>query len=169
MQNKVKEDFASVNFYGEKTNVTMGEDIMLKFFVVNLINNTIMHAQVIIIPPSGMSVNFSEFSEFGAGQYDAKFALDPGQGRDIEVKIKANQIGDLDIQARVVHYFGENKIDVHDSLLNLPIHISDNTTESLHLIPNFGIADLFHHPLFSIACGIIAIVIGGFIRLKIQK
>lgn len=154
MQNKVKEDFASVNFYGEKTNVTMGEDIMLKFFVVNLINNTIMHAQVIIIPPSGMSVNFSEFSEFGAGQYDAKFALDPGQGRDIEVKIKANQIGDCDVKGMVVYYFGDNKNDAHKSYPDLPIHISNNftmpkststpepTTESHHSIPDLGVANL---------------------------
>lgn len=128
-----------------------------------------MHTQVILIPPYGISVSSSEFSESGTGQYIANFDLDPGKGKDNEVKIKPNQIGDLNVNGRVVYYFGENKSDRYDNLLSLPIHVSDNKTESLHLIPYFGIADLFHQPLFPVACGIIGTVIGGFIRLKIKK
>ena len=104
---------ASVSLHGEKTNVTMGEDILFQLSAVNLINNPVMHTQVIIIPPSGMSVSSSEFVESGAGQYTAKFDLDTGMGKDIEVKIKANEIGNFDINGRVVYYFGENKTDVY--------------------------------------------------------
>jgi len=50
---------ASVQLHGEKTNVVLGEDILLKLSAVNLITKPTMHVQVIIIPPSGMSVTSS--------------------------------------------------------------------------------------------------------------
>lgn len=54
---------ASVSLHGEKTDVVMGEDILLRLSAVNLITKPKMHVQVIIIPPSGMSVTSSEFSK----------------------------------------------------------------------------------------------------------
>lgn len=50
-----KASSASVNLYGEKTEVIKGEDILLKLSAVNLITKLTMHVQIIIIPPSGMS------------------------------------------------------------------------------------------------------------------
>ena len=98
---------ASINLYGEKTNVTMGEDTRFTLSVVNLITKPTMHAQVIIIPPSGMSVSSSGFVESGAGQYSAKFDMEPGQGKDIEVGIVANQVGKFDVKGRVILLFRE--------------------------------------------------------------
>jgi hypothetical protein len=118
---------ASVNLYGGKTNVNVGEDVLLTLSAVNLITKPTMHAQVIIIPPSGMSVSSSEFVESGAGQYTAKFDLEPGDGKDIEVRIKANQVGNFIVNGRVVYYFGDNKKNVVDKTLDLPIQVSDNS------------------------------------------
>lgn len=120
---------ASVNLHGEKTSVLKGEDILLKLSAVNFITKPTMHVQVIIIPPSGMSVSSSEFVESGAGQYTTTYDIEPGKGRDIEVRIAANQVGDFDVTGRVIYYFGNNKNDGEDKTLDLPIHVEDSNPE----------------------------------------
>ncbi|MFH1323332.1 MAG: LamG-like jellyroll fold domain-containing protein [Methanobacteriota archaeon] len=114
---------ASVNLHGEKTDVVMGEDILLRLSAVNLITKLKMHVQVIIIPPSGMSVTSSEFSKSAAGQFTANYQLEPGDGKDIEVRIRSNQIGDFNVKGRIVYYFGEDKDKAEDHTLNLPIKV----------------------------------------------
>ncbi len=143
---------ASVSLRGEKTNVVNGEEIRLKLSAVNLITKPVMHVQVIIIPPSGMSVSSSEFVESGAGQYTATYDLKPGEGRDIEVRIVANQVGNFNVNGRVVYYFGENKKDSEDKTLGLPIQVGEapNTQPMPAPIPEssdndisgFGVASL---------------------------
>ncbi len=62
---------ASVELHGEKTDVFLGDDIILKLSAVNIITKPVMTVQVILIPPSGMSVTSSEFVTSGAGQFTA--------------------------------------------------------------------------------------------------
>ena len=116
---------ASVSLQGEKTNVIIGEEIRLKLSAVNLITKPIMHVQVIIIPPSGMSVSSSELVDSGAGQYTTTYDLEPGKGKDIEVKILANHVGNFDVKGRAVYYFGDNKKNAEDHALNLPIQVEE--------------------------------------------
>ncbi|RZN42510.1 MAG: hypothetical protein EF813_01275 [Methanosarcinales archaeon] len=85
---------ASVHLHGEKTDVVLGEAVLLKLSAVNIIGNPLMHVQVIIIPPSGWSVTSSEFAKSGAGQYTTTYDIESGVGRDIEVRIMPNQIGE---------------------------------------------------------------------------
>lgn len=124
-----EESSASVNLHGEKTSVLKGEDILLKLSAVNFITKPTMHVQAIIIPPSGMSVSSSEFVESGAGQYTTEYVLEPGKGRDIEVRIAANQVGDFTVTGKVVYYFGSNKEDGEYYTLDLPIHVEDPNPE----------------------------------------
>ena len=114
---------ASVNLHGEKTNVVLGEDILLKLSAVNLITKPTMHVQVIIIPPSGMSVTSSVFVQSGAGQYTTTYELEPGKGRDIEIRIKSNQIGDFNVNGRIIYYFGDDITHSEDHTLTLPIKV----------------------------------------------
>ena len=120
---------ASVDLHGEKTSVLKGEDILLKLSAVNFITKPTMHVQAIIIPPSGMSVSSSEFVESGAGQYTTTYDIEPGKGRDIEVRIAANQVGDFNVTGKVVYYFGSNKEDGEYYTLDLPIHVEDSNPE----------------------------------------
>ncbi len=124
-EEKSEESSASVSLHGEKTEVLRGEDILLRLSAVNLITKPTMHVQVIIIPPSGMSVSSTEFVESGAGQYTTTYELEPGKGRDIEVRIAANQVGDFNVKGRVVYYFGDNTKDGDDYTLDLPIKVTD--------------------------------------------
>ncbi len=122
----------SVSLHGDKTDVVLGEDIILKLSAVSLITKPKMHVQVIIIPPSGMSVTSSEFSKSGAGQFTSNYELEPGDGKDIEVRIKSNQVGDFNVNGRIVYYFGDEKDKGEDYTLNLPVkvRISSTTTQT---------------------------------------
>lgn len=114
---------ASVQLHGEKTDVVMGEDILLRLSAVNLITKPAMHVQVIILPPSGMSVTSSDFVESGAGQFTTTYEISPGKGRDIEVRIHSNQVGEFEVQGRIVYYFGEDSAQSEDHTLRLPISV----------------------------------------------
>jgi LemA protein len=114
---------ASVELYGEKTDVDIGEDIILKLSAVNLITKPQMTLQVILIPPSGMSVTSSDFATSGAGQYTTTYKIEPGSGRDIEVRIKTSQVGDFTVKGRIVYYYGDDKTTAEDHTLELPIKV----------------------------------------------
>lgn len=115
---------ASVELYGEKTDVDIGEDIILKLSAVNLITKPQMTLQVILIPPSGMSVTSSDFVTSGAGQYTSTYKLEPGGARDIEVRIKTSQAGDFKVKGRIVYYYGDDKNSTaEDHTLELPIKV----------------------------------------------
>lgn len=114
---------ASVELYGEKTDVDIGEDIILKLSAVNLITKPAMTVQVILIPPPGTSVTSSDFATSGAGQYTATYKLNPGSGKDIEVRIKTAQAGDFKVKGRIVYYFGDNTSTQEDHMLELPIKV----------------------------------------------
>ncbi len=114
---------ASVELYGEKTDVDLGEDIILKLSAVNLITKPVMTVQVILIPPPGTSVTSSEFATSGAGQYTATYKLNPGSGKDIEVRIKTAQAGDFIVKGRIVYYFGDNISTEEYHTLELPIKV----------------------------------------------
>jgi hypothetical protein len=120
---------SSVNLHGEKTDVVLGENVLLKLSAINIIGNPIMHVQVIIIPPNGWSVISSEFSKSGAGQYVTMYDLKPEDGsRDIEVKIMPNQIGDnFEVKGRIIYFFGDDISTREDHTLKLPIKVREIT------------------------------------------
>lgn len=122
-QTTVSVPSASVGLYGTKTDVDLGEDIILKLSAVNLITKPVMTGQLILTPPSGMSVTSSGFVFSGAGQYTTTYTLDPGSVKDIEVRIQTNQIGDFKVKGRIVYYFDDNKSTAEDHTLELPIKV----------------------------------------------
>lgn len=115
---------SSINFIGEKTDVYLGEDIIAKLSIVNLVSNPKMKVQVIILPPSGMSVTSAIFTKTSAGQFAADFEIDPSQGgRDIEIILRPNQVGEFNVKGRVVYYFGDDKENMQDYSLDLPVSV----------------------------------------------
>lgn len=115
---------SSINFVGEKTDVYLGEDIIAKLSIVNLVSNPKMHTQVIILPPSGMSVTSAIFTKTSAGQFEANFDIDPNEGgREIEIILRPNQAGEFNVKGRVVYYFGDDKDNTQDYSLDLPVSV----------------------------------------------
>lgn len=113
---------APVLLYGEKTDVVLGEDILLKLSAANLINKPPMTVQVLIYAPSGMSVTSSEFAKSAAGIYTMNYILNPGDAKYIEVIVKSNQIGSFNIKGRIVYYFEDKSVAV-DQILILPVRV----------------------------------------------
>jgi hypothetical protein len=114
---------SSINFYGEKTDVHVGEDILTKLSIINLVSNPKMYAQVIILPSSGMSVTSADFTKVSAGQFSADYELNPGDGRDVEIRLRSNQVGEFNIKGRVVYYFGSDNGNTQDYVLDLPVSV----------------------------------------------
>ncbi len=137
---------ASVLLHGEKTDVVLGEDIILKLSAINIITNPVMTGQVILIPPSGMSVISSDFVTSGAGQFTSTFNLDAGAGKDIEVRIKTNQAGDFNVGGRVIYYFGNDKSTKEDYSVDLPIVVRappiPTKAPPIEIVPKFGTSTL---------------------------
>ena len=121
---------ACVHLYGEKTDVVLGEDILLKLSAVNKITKPTMTLQVILIPPSGMSVISADFVESGAGLYTSTYVIEPGMGRDIGVGIRSNQVGDFVVNGEIIYYFGDDKEHAEDHTLSLPIKVRASSQQS---------------------------------------
>jgi hypothetical protein len=89
-----------------------------------------------------MSVTSSQFVISGAGQFTSTFKLDPGSGKDIEVRIKTNQAGDFNVTGRVIYYFGDDKSTKEDDSVSLPItvRVPPVPTEAppIEIVPEFG-------------------------------
>ena len=161
---------ASVNLHGEKTDVELGEDVLLKLSAVNIIGNPVMHVQVIIIPPSGWSVTSSEFAKSGAGQYTTTYELESGGGKDIEVRIVPNQIGDeFQVEGRIIYYFGDDVSTREDHTLSLPIKVRAKSDDAPITInqPDVGPKDNPEEsPGFGLIFAVGAVVLIWYIRIR---
>lgn len=157
---------ASVQLHGEKTDVVVGEDILLRLSAVNLITKPVMHVQVIIIPPSGMSVTSTEFVKSGAGQFTTTYELDPGKGRDIEVRIKSNQVGDFKVKGRAIYYFGDDKEKAEDHTLTLPIKVRPKPDITPAPTPISDGGGIFGLPGFEALFAIVGLLLAVFLIKK---
>ena len=130
-QAPLKPKKASIDLHGERTNIEMGQQVLLKGSIVSFNTNmNKMHAQVIIIPPSGFSVASADFVKSPAGQYTSDFELDPGKGKDIEVTIIPNEPGEFNVVAKITYYFGEDKSTGEYEETKLPIKVREKGTGS---------------------------------------
>ena len=119
---------ASVYLHGEKTIVTVGEDILLSFSAVNMITKPTMRLQLILKVPSGMSVSSAEFAEAGSGMYTAAYTVEPGKERHIGVNIKTNQAGEFNVEGVICYYFGEDKSNAEYKNVALPVKVRPVST-----------------------------------------
>jgi PGF-CTERM protein len=111
----------NVYLHGEKTDVWVGEDIILSLSAVNLITKPTMTLQLILKVPSGMSITSTEFIESGAGMYTATYTVEPGKERHIGVNIKTNQVGDFNVEGAICYYFGRDKSTAEYKNVKLPV------------------------------------------------
>jgi len=117
-----------VYLHGEKTDVTVREDIVLSLSAVNLITKPTMTLQLILKVPSGMSVTSTEFIESGAGMYTATYTVEPGKERHIGVNIRTNQVGDFNVEGNICYYFGGDKSTAEYKNIKLPVKVNPTPT-----------------------------------------
>jgi len=118
----------NVYLHGEKTDVTVGEDIILSLSAVNLITKPTMTLQLILKVPSGMSVTSTEFIESGAGMYTATYTVEPGKERHIGVNIRTNQVGKFNVEGDIYYYFGGDKSTAEYKTVKLPVKVNPKST-----------------------------------------
>lgn len=170
-QAPLKPKKASVDLHGERTNVEMGQQVLLKGSIVSFNTNVEkMHAQVIIIPPSGFSVTSADFVKSPAGQYTSDFELDPGKGKDIEVTIIPNEPGDFNVVSKIAYYFGDDKSTGEYEETKLPIKVKERgsgsgTPSAQRTYPE----DTPSEPGFDIIFGIGILIVSYLFSKKIVK
>lgn len=91
-----------------------------------------------------MSVTSSEFSKVEAGQYANDYEVDPGSGKNIDIKLRANQVGSFNINGRAVYYFGDDEKNSEDIYLNQLIRVRNekspmSTNSEMKSAPGFDI------------------------------
>ena len=128
----------SVYFGTTRTAIKKGEDAIFTLSAVNPIGNPSMTAQLILKPPSGVSVTSSSFAKAGSGIYTCAQTIESGDNvRSIEVHLTGNQIGMHKIASEVYHQFeGSPKSPTRYETLTLVVEPgyapapTDTTTET---------------------------------------
>ena len=123
----------------------VGQEFSLTLSVVNLIKNPNMTLQVILRPPSGMSVVSSEFAQVGMGQYTGTFFVKPGGSKAVKINVMPNNAGNFTIRGTIVYYFGNDKKNATIKEISVPIEVveaknSKNPNLLTFKIPGFNIA-----------------------------
>ncbi len=133
----------TIDLTSDVTKAKVGQEFSLTLSVVNLITNPDMTVQVILRPPSGMSVTSSEFTSVGIGQYVGVFKIKSGDARAIKIYVIPNEPGKFKIRGTIVYYFNENKEDAKRKDISIPIEVVDSSnqihkqTENKISVPGF--------------------------------
>lgn len=113
----------SVHLYGQITQVSVSEDIVLGLSAVNLIGNPTMVVQLVLQVPPGMSITAAQFVDGGGGQYTATYEVQPGYIRQAEVHVRPNQEGRFNIVGYVAYYLQGDKATVEYRAVTLPVTV----------------------------------------------
>ena len=111
----------SVYFGTTRTTIKKSEDAIFTLSAVNPIGNPSMTVQLILKPPSGVSVTSSSFAKAGSGIYTCTQTIESGDNvRSIEVRLTGNQAGIHEIESEVYHQFeGSSKSPTRYDTLTL--------------------------------------------------
>jgi len=102
----VKRTGPSVYFGTTRTTINKGEDAIFTLSAVNPIGNPPMTIQLILKPPSGVSVTSSSFAKSGSGIYTCTQTIESGDNvRSIEVRLTGNEVGTHEIASEVYYQF----------------------------------------------------------------
>nr|QNO49563.1 hypothetical protein HIGBABBE_00036 [Methanosarcinales archaeon ANME-2c ERB4] len=136
----------SVYFGTTRTTINKGEDAIFTLSAVNPIGNPMMTVQLILKPPSGVSVTSSSFAKAGSGIYTCTQTIESGDNvRSIEVRLTGNQIGTHEIASEVYYMFeGGSKSPTRYETLTLvvepePPATTLNSGELENRVPGFGV------------------------------
>jgi outer membrane protein assembly factor BamB len=132
LQITVERTGPSVYFGTTRTTINKGEDAIFTLSAVNPIGNPPMTVQLILKPPSGVSVTSSSFAKAGSGIYTSTQAIESGDNvRSIEVRLTGSQAGTHEIESEVYYMFeGSSKSPTRYETLTLTIDPKYISTDS---------------------------------------
>jgi hypothetical protein len=145
LQITVERTGPSVYFGTTRTTINKGEDAIFTLSAVNPIGNPQMTVQLILKPPSGVSVTSSSFAKAGSGLYTCTQTIESGDNvRSIEVRLTGNEVGTYEIESEVYYQFdGSPKSPTRYETLTLIVepdtHPIDSESEAREImVPGFG-------------------------------
>jgi hypothetical protein len=136
----------SIAFAGTRTEIIKGEDAVFTLSVANPIGNPLAEVQLMLKPPSGVSVTSSHFVKAGSGIYTATQNVRSGKDvRSIEVCLTSDQVGTHEIKSEVHYQFeGRPKSPAKHDVLTLVVEDKPPVSDSLasvvdNVTPGFGL------------------------------
>jgi len=129
LQMPVERAGPSIGFVSTRTAINKGEDAIFTLSAVNPIGNPSMTVQLILKPPSGVSVTSTSFAKAGSGIYTCTQTIESGDNvRSIEVRLTGNQAGTYEIESEVYYQFeGSPKSPTRYETLTLVVDDHDST------------------------------------------
>jgi hypothetical protein len=110
-----------VNLYGQRTDVLIGDEVILILSVVNPITSpNDLIVQLTLNIPSGWSVTSTEFGSAVGGLPTAVYETRKGTAQQISVHLLANEPYQGEIIGYIDYYFAGDQAKHHDQV-NLPV------------------------------------------------
>ncbi len=110
-----------VNLYGQRTDVLIGDEVILILSVVNPITSSgDLVVQLTLRIPSGWSVTSTEFSTATTGLATAVYRVEKGAQRHISVNLRANEPYQGQITGNI-DYYVEGDETKHHTESSLPV------------------------------------------------
>ena len=124
---EVSDKGPSVAFQCTKKEIDVGETAVFDLGVMNPLGGKTMNVQLVVRPPSGVSVSGSYFTTSAGGMYQAGYTLEPGSDvRTISLEIIGNEEGKHDVEADVFYSFEEGKSYSRHDTLSLDVKASNS-------------------------------------------
>ena len=146
LQITVERTGPSIYFGSTRTTINKGDDAIFTLSAVNPIGNPPMTVQLVLKPPSGVSVTSSSFAKGASGIYTCTQTIESGDNvRSVEVRLTGNQEKTHEIASEVYYQFeGSPKSPTRYETLTFavePDHIStDSESENQdNELPGFGV------------------------------
>ena len=135
----------SVYFGTTRTTISKGEDAIFTLSAINPIGNPPMTVQLILKPPSGISVASSSFAKAGSGIYTCTHAIESGDNvRSVEVRLTGNEVGTHKIESEVYYQFrgspkSPTRYETHTLIVEPDTRSADSESEAREIVvPGFG-------------------------------
>lgn len=106
---------AIVTLYTQDTSTTVGHGILVSYTVSNKITKPVMHCDMILMPPSGVSVEGVKIEEGQGGQYRSVVDIEPGKSNTISAMLTPNNAGNFTVKGTAEWYYGNDKTSQEQS------------------------------------------------------
>ena len=113
-----------VNLHATRTEVTLGEPIVLNLTAANPITNPDVTLQLVLKAPSGWSVSGAGFAQSCTGQCIATYQMSPGEQQSININMLPNQPGAFAVTGDLTWYFGEDRETAGNKSVSLDLNVT---------------------------------------------
>jgi hypothetical protein len=117
--------------YTQKTRVAVGEDNEYEISAYSTLPETV-RVDIIVNPPSGVSVTSTKFVNYGAGMYIATCTLGTGDKYPMKLRLRANEPNeDFNVEAHAVYYLNNSTKGIKEPSVKIPFsaYRTDQKTE----------------------------------------